>query len=108
MFLHISNLYHVIAFVVYLLFLGMLAKNTRGKALRTISTLIQMGVVLLCIDILIGFLAIDAFYGPNLSAGWISKSIFGFPVLMIASFVWMWLARRRAKRSLSSGADTEV
>ena len=58
MFLHISNLCHLMAFVIYLLLLGLLARNPRGKTIRTVSTLIEMGVVLLCIDILIGFLAI--------------------------------------------------
>lgn len=107
-FLHVSNALHMGAFLIYLLFLGFFARDPRGKVIRTASTLIQMSVVLLCIDLLIGFFVIEAAYGSNLSAGWISKSIFGFPALLMLSFVWMWTARRRAKRASSAGADTEV
>ena len=98
MFLHISNLFHIAAFVVYLLILGVFARNTRAKIIRTVSSLIQMSVVLLGIDILIGFLAIEPAYGSHLSAGWISKSVFGVPLLTLGSFVWMWVARRNARR----------
>lgn len=86
----------------------MFARDPRGKVVRTASTLIQLSVVLLCVDLLVGFFVIEAAYGPNLSAGWISKSIFGFPALLIASFAWMWVARRRAKQVSRARADAEV
>ncbi len=108
MFLHVSNLYHLIAFALYLLFLGFFAKNTSARAMRTVSSIIQLSVILLCLDILIGFLLVEKLYGSSLSAGWISKSIFGFPLLVVASFAWMWYCRRKAKRVSSSSSDTKV
>ena len=98
MFLHISNLYHLIAFALYFFVLFVFARNPKGKVVRTVSTLIQLTVVLLCVDILIGFVAIEAVYDSNLSAGWISKAIFGFPFLLIANLVVMWWVRRRAPK----------
>ena len=107
-FLHVSNLYHLMAFALYLLLLSYFAKNTAARVVRTISSVIQLSVILLCLDILIGFLLIEKLYGSNLSAGWISKSIFGFPLLVLASFVWMWTSRRRAQRLSGARTDTKV
>lgn len=108
MFLHISNLYHLVAFVLYFLMLYVFSRNPQGKVVRTVSTLIQLTVVLLCVDILIGFVVIEAVYGSNLSAGWISKSIFGFPILLIANFGLMWWVRRRPRKPSGPGTDTEI
>lgn len=98
MFLHESNLYHLIAFGLYFFTLFVFARNPRGKIVRTVSTLIQLTVVLLCVDILIGFTAIESMYGSNLSAGWISKAIFGLPFLLLLNFGVMWWVRRRAPK----------
>ena len=96
--MHISNLYHLIAFAFYFVVLLSFSRNPRGKVVRTVSTLIQLTVVMLCVDILIGFAAIEAVYGSNQSASWISKAIFGFPVLLLANFIIMWHVRRRSPK----------
>lgn len=93
-----SNLIHAGVFAVYLGILLVIAGNVRVKMMRNVSTLIQLTVLLLCIDLLVGFFLIEQYYGGSQSAGWIVKSIYVLPVLFLVSLWWMWRTRKLATR----------
>ncbi len=98
MLLHESNLYHLVVFVASFLLLDYIGRNTRVKRMRSISTLIQLGVVLLCVDLLVGFALIDKLYGSSLSAGWISKALFAYPALTLLAIGRVFVHHKRAAK----------
>ena len=86
-----------------------IAGNTRVKMMRNVSSLIQMGVLLLCIDLLVGFFVIERLYDDHQSAGWMTKSIYGMPVLFTVSIWWMRRAHRRSRQdSRQDSAEEEA
>ncbi len=99
-----SNLVHLLLFASYLGILIMVAGNVRVKLMRNVSSMIQLTVLLLCIDLLMGFFLIERYYGGSESASWIIKSIYGLPVLLVVSLVWMYRKRKRYERSLKEGS----
>lgn len=97
--MHMSDLIHFGLFLAYLGLLLMTAGNTRIKALRNFSSLIQLTVLLLCVDLLIGFFAIEQIYDNTQSARWISKSIYALPVMLVVSVFWLWRSHRKKRSS---------
>lgn len=93
-----ADLIHAVLMLAYLGLLLMTAGNVRVPAMRNVSSLIQLTVLLLCVDLLIGFFAIEQFFDNSRSASWISKSIYGLPVLFCISLWWQWRSRRRKAR----------
>ena len=92
-----SDLLHLGLFLGYLIVLLSIAGNVRVKKMRNVSSLIQMAVLLLCLDMLIGFFAIEKVFSSNESASWLIKGIYGIPVLFVISLLWMRRAHKRAK-----------
>ena len=102
---HESNLYHLLAFIAYFALLAGNAGNVRISKARMASTLVQLAVLILCVDLLIGFFAIEQIYGSSISAGWITKSIYGVPFLFLLSLAWMFRAHRAARRQHALAKD---
>ncbi len=97
MLLHESNLFHLGVFIASFVLLDLFARNTRIPRMRTVSTLIQLSVVLICVDLLIGFTLIDRVYGSSHSASWMSKALFGFPALLLLAIGRTFYHHRRAR-----------
>lgn len=105
MLMHESNLFHLGIFIASFFLLDMFARNTRIPRMRTVSTLIQLSVVLICVDLLIGFTVIDRVYGSSLSAGWMSKALFGFPALLLIGIWRTFYHHRRAQQAATKPPD---
>ena len=105
-----SDLLHLGLMAAYLLVLFTVAGNVRVKKMRNISSLIQMAVLLLCLDMLIGFFAIERMFDSTASAGWIMKGIYATPVLFVLSIVWMQRAHKKAAEAEAqhSSASTDA
>ena len=101
--MHESNLYHLLAFAGYAFVLMTIAGNVRVKMMRNVSSLIQMGVLLLCIDLLLGFFIVERVYDNHQSAGWMTKSVYGMPLLVVFSLWWM----RRTRKRVAIDRDQE-
>ena len=90
------DLFHIGAFLCYAAVLFSVAGNIRVKRLRNLSSLIQLTVVLLCVDLMIGFFLIDRTYGSSASASWMVKAMYGLPALLVGSIAWMLRAHKLA------------
>ena len=93
-----ANLIHVAVFLGYMALLLVNAGNVRIPRMRMLSTLIQLSVVVLCVDLLIGFFVIERVYGSSISARWISKSMYGAPAGLVLAIAWMLRAHHRARK----------
>lgn len=92
-----SNLIHLGAFAAYLGILMNIASNVRVKPMRNLSSLIQLAVMLLCIDLLVGFFVVGRYFDNHQSASWITKALYGMPVLFGVSIWWLRRSHNRAK-----------
>jgi hypothetical protein len=100
-----SNLIHLGAFAVYLGILMPIASNVRVKPMRNLSSLIQLAVLLLCIDLLVGFFLVGRHFDNHQSASWIAKSLYGVPVLFGISIWWLRRSHDRAKQRAAKRPD---
>ena len=100
-----SDLIHLGLFAGYLLVLCSVASNVRVKKMRNVSTLIQLTVLLLCLDLLIGFFAIEQVFDRTQSASWMMKGIYAAPVLFLLSLLWMRRAHKKAEQAQAAKQD---
>jgi hypothetical protein len=94
MFLHISNLVHLIFIASVWLSIEMYLRRTAVSRFRAALRLLQVLPILFVLDVLIGALVIEEIYGSHQSAGWIAKSLWLFPGLFLMS-IWRMLRARK-------------
>ena len=91
-----TNLIHGVLALAYFGVLITIAGNVRVGRLRNFSSLIQLTVVLTCVDLLIGFFLVERAFDASRSAAWITKSIYMAPILLGGSVWWMLRAHKKA------------
>ncbi len=92
--LHVSNVYHL---VYVALAVGLLHQYVHRSARRrwsTIAYVIQLALALFVVDLGIGFFVIDRVFGSTPSAGWISKAVLGWPVILVATVIYTFVSKR--------------
>lgn len=81
--LHLSNAYHLIYVALICSLLRHIARRPRHSRVAGIATIIQLTLAAFVMDLALGYTLIDSYFGSSPSAGWISKSIFIYPCLML-------------------------
>jgi len=51
----------------------------------------------MCVDLAIGYFAVERYYGTGISASWISKTVLIFPVILIVAMGMMFRAHQKMK-----------
>ena len=94
----VSNLLHLgfvlVAWSLVLLYL----KTSKATRFRLSLRLLQILPVLFAVDFALGFTLIDNWYGPEASAGWISKSAIIYPLLFLIA-IWQMFRAHKNKQS---------
>ena len=93
---HPSNLIHLLLIAGIWLFLLRYLHKTSATRFRATLRILQILPVLFLIDIFVGFLVIDNFWGPKQSASWIAKTIWIYPGLFVLC-MWRLLRARPSK-----------
>jgi hypothetical protein len=90
-----SNLVHLGFIGVSWLIVAIYLKSSGATRFRLALRLLQILPVLFAVDFVIGFTLIDRWYGPEASAGWISKSAFIYPAMFLAAIWQMFRSHRK-------------
>ena len=85
--LHESNLIHLLLVAAVGWFVERYARRSAHARLGTVSRLIQILCVLFAADLMIGLTLIDSVFGASPSAGWVSKAIVFFALLLVFA-IW--------------------
>ena len=97
MLLHVSNLIHFGYLLLVWSVVVVYVTRTAANRFRTTLRLLQIIPFLFALDLIVGITLIDALYGNQASASWMSKSVMIYPAVFVAAVWFMMRSRRQQK-----------